>query len=84
MKLTRMIFDYWKTWMSVPLESNIWANEVLDEGITYFDGYCMSFWYCLNHDWYKMNNKMYAYTGCVEPYEEPRDFMDYEEYWSEK
>jgi hypothetical protein len=27
-----------------------------------------------------MNNKMYAYTGCDEPYVEPRDFedMDYE------
>ena len=44
----------------------------------------MDFWYCLNHDWYKMNNKMYAYTGCEDPYTEPRDFIDYEEYWSEK
>jgi hypothetical protein len=31
-----------------------------------------------------MNNKMYAYTGCEDPYTEPRDFDDYEEYWGEK
>jgi hypothetical protein len=23
-----------------------------------------------------MNNKMYAYTGCEDPYVEPRDFED--------
>lgn len=34
----------------------------------------------LNHEWYKMNNKLYAYTGCKESYEEPMDFED----WSEE
>ena len=68
MKLTRMIFDYWKIWMSIPEKDNIWANEVLDEGIGYCDGYFINFWWVLNEEWYKMNNKMYAYTGCVEPY----------------
>jgi len=25
-----------------------------------------------------MNNKKYAFTGCEDPYVEPRDFEDYE------
>ena len=75
MKLTRMIFDYWKVWMSIPKVYNIWANEVLDEGITYCDGYFITFWWILNKEWYKMNSKMYSYTGCVEPYVEP-DFYE--------
>ena len=68
MKLTKLIFDYWKVWMSIPEKDNIWANEVLDEGIGYCDGYFINFWWVLNEEWYKMNNKMYAYTGCEEPF----------------
>jgi len=82
MKLTRMIFEYWKHWLRVPEKTVLWSLEADQEGLGFYDWYCMSFWYCLNHDWYKMNNKMYAYTGCEEPYTEPRDFDDYEEYWS--
>lgn len=76
MKLTKLIFDHWKMWMSVPEETNIWANEVLDEGIVYADGYIITFWWVLNEEWYKMNNKMYAYTGCEDPYVEPSDFYE--------
>ena len=75
MKLTRMIFDYWKVWMRVPEKDNIWANEVLDEGLVYADGFHFSFWWILNEEWYKMNNKMYAYTGCKETYEELQYFI---------
>ena len=76
MNLTKMIFDYWKIWMSVPVATNIFGSY--DEGLGFYDWYHMTFWYALNHEWYKMNNKMYAYTGCLEPYTEPRDFDDYE------
>ena len=84
MKLTRMIFEYWKNWLRVPDKTVLWSLEADTEGLGFYDWYCMTFWYCLNHDWYKMNNKMYAYTGCEDPYTEPRDFDDYEEYWSKK
>ena len=66
MKLTKLIFDYWKVWMSIPEKDNIWANAV---GFVYADGwYGITFWRILNKEWYKMNSKMFAYTGCVEPY----------------
>ena len=26
MKLTKMIFDYWKIWMSVPEETNVFGS----------------------------------------------------------
>ena len=79
MKLTRIIFDKWKIWMQVPEKTNLWSLEGDKESLGFYDWYCMNFWYALNHDWYKMNNKMYAYTGCKDPYTEPRDFDDYEE-----
>ena len=74
MKHTKLIIEFWKTWMTIPDEENIWVNEVLDEGFTYCDGCFVSFWWILNKEWYKMNSKMYSYTGCVEPYVEPSDF----------
>lgn len=76
MKLTELIFYHWKIWMNVPEKTNEWCYSWGWEGLTYYDGYCMSFWYALNHDWYKMNNKKFAFTGCDEAYEEPRDFED--------
>lgn len=75
MKLTKLIFDHWKIWMSVPEETNIWANDALNEGIGYADGYIITFWWFLNEEWYKMNNKMYAYTGCEKTYKELRYFI---------
>ncbi len=73
MKLTKLIFDYWTLWMRIPVETNIWANEVLDEGFCYADGYCVTFWWILNKNWYEMQNKMYSYTGCEYPYIEPTE-----------
>jgi hypothetical protein len=72
MKLTKLIFDYWKIWMRVPVETNIFGSY--NEGLSYCDGEWMTFFYALNHEWYKMNNKKFAFTGCDEVYEEPRDF----------
>jgi hypothetical protein len=77
MNITRIIFDYWKIWMTVPVNTNLWCLEGSPEGLMYYDWYCMNFWYALNHEWYKMNNKLYAYTGCTAEYEEPRDFYDW-------
>jgi hypothetical protein len=78
MKLTKLIFDHWKIWMSVPVKTILWSHQADKEGLGFYDWYCMTFWYALNHDWYKMNNKMYAYTGCEDPYVEPSDFYDEE------
>ena len=75
MKLTKLIFEHWKIWMRVPVETNVWSSY--NEGLSYYDGEWMTFFYALNHDWYKMNNKMYAYTGCEDPYVEPRDFEEW-------
>lgn len=86
MKLTRMIFEYWKIWMRVPIETNIQSLNDDKEGLGYHRAYeqdwvIMSFFYALNHEWYKMNNKKYAYTGCDEEYEEPIDFLYWQPYW---
>lgn len=42
----------------------------------YYDGEGMNFWYALNHEWYRMQNRKFARSGNHEPYEEPRDFSD--------
>ena len=60
--------------MSVPVATNEWGSY--DEGLSYYDGEWMTFWYALNHEWYKFNNKKYAYTGCDEEYVEPRDLWE--------
>lgn len=75
MKLTKMIFDYWKIWMIVPEETNVWGSY--NEGLGFYDGYNASFWYALNYNFYKMNNKKYAYTGCKEEFVEPGDFEEW-------
>ena len=80
MKLTKMIFEYWKHWLRVPEKTVLWSLEADKEGLGFYDWYIMNFWYALNYNFYKMNNKMYAYTGCEEPFVKPRDFDDYEEY----
>ena len=77
MELTKLIFDYWKVWMTVPVRINLWSLDADREGLGFYDWYIMTFWYSLNYSWYKINNKKYAYTGCDEPFEEPRDFEDF-------
>ena len=79
MKLTKLIFEHWKIWMRVPVETNVWVNEVLDEGFTYTDGFFVSFWWILNKEWYKMQNKMCSCIGSTQPYVEPVDIEVYYE-----
>ena len=62
-----MIFDYWKIWMEVPVETNVWGSY--NEGLGFYDGYCATFWYMLNVEWYKFNNKLYARTDNKEPFD---------------
>lgn len=69
MKLTKMIFDYWKIWMTVPEDTNVWASVCNEEGLVYYDGYSATFWYMLNVEWYKFNNKLYARTDNKEPFD---------------
>jgi hypothetical protein len=46
------------------------------EGFTYCDGFFVSFWWMLNKEWYKMQNKMCSRIGSTQPYVEPMDFED--------
>jgi hypothetical protein len=69
MNLTKMIFDYWKIWMSVPVATNEWGLSWDGEGLTYCDGNVATFWYLLNVEWYRMQNKLYARTDCKEPFD---------------
>ncbi len=48
MKLTRMIFDYWRYWMLFDDSDVEWVNINGTEGICYYDGYNATFWYLLN------------------------------------
>jgi hypothetical protein len=72
--LTKMIFDYWAHWMKLSDDDVKWGNKNDPEGVAYYDGYNATFWYILNISFYEMNNKLYARTGCTEPYEILRDF----------
>jgi hypothetical protein len=77
MKLTKMIFDYWKIWMSVPVETNEWCHSWDGEGLTYCDGNVATFWWLLNVEWYRMNDKLYARTDCKESFDPClRDFEE--------
>ena len=77
MKHTKLIIEFWKTWMTIPDKDNIWVNEVLDEGFVYADGCIVGFWWILNKEWYKMNNKMCSRIGSTKPYFDPLDTEDY-------
>ena len=79
MKHTKLIIEFWKTWMTIPDEENIWVNEVLDEGFTYCDGCFVSFWWVLNKEWYKMNDKMCSRIDSTQPYFDPLDTGSYYE-----
>jgi len=64
MKLTKLIFDYWKIWMRQPKEF------CHTDGI-YFPSHSkyplVQFWWVLNASWYEMNNKSLAYTWATNP-----------------
>lgn len=79
MKLTRYIVFCWWHLISTPAEllENItmWDTRegLLELNTKWGIQKYMSFWYALNHEWYKMNDVKYAYTGCKEQYQEPDD-----------
>ncbi len=70
MKLTLMILDYWRIWMKVPVATNLWSLAGDIEGLGWYDGHHANFWYMLNVEWYRMNDKLYAFTGCDEPFDQ--------------
>lgn len=80
MKLTQMIFDYWKHWIQLPPETIQWsqqrANDEDVDGLYWHDGYWATFWYMLNLTWFEMNDKMTSATGDTRTYYPPMDFCD--------
>lgn len=80
MKITKMIFDYWKIWMRVPEKTNLWAqsgtSSECKDGLMWYDGYWATFWYMLNLSWFEMNDKMTSATGETRTYYPPMDLCD--------
>ena len=82
-KLTQNIIFYWRNLIDLAdellkppyKEVSMWSDE---EGLLeYGPMKYMTFWYILNHEWYKMNDKKFSYTHCKEPYSQPHDdFFD--------
>jgi len=77
MKLTKLIFDYWKYWMGQPKGCPVHTDGV------YFPSHSkypwVQFWWCLNIGWYEMNNKSLAITLPVDAVDKfkfvcPEDF----------
>lgn len=64
-KLTKMIFDYWKFHMVRSVDTEDYPVETL----FYYNGYNADFWYLLNYEWYKMNNKLFSFTDCTEQFD---------------
>lgn len=80
MKLTSHIFHYW--WHHVNLKTiflpnytGMWRQREGLLSILYLNELveASSFWYLLNHEWYRMNNVKFADTNCKEPYTIPDD-----------
>ena len=82
MKLTTSIFEYWYHWMSLPNDTIDFSNSCNDEGLFYYDGYHSTFWYLLNLEWYRMNNKMYASLTHRDYFNPDNRFI--EPYWNEE
>lgn len=82
-KLSKMIFDYWKVHMECPVESIEWGQKCEEdwtkdpepfsirqaEGLFWYDGYNATFWYMLNLSWYEMNDRLYANTFNTRPFD---------------
>jgi len=86
-----MIFNYWKIHMACPLETISWSQNHDDEGIFWYDGYNATFWYLLNVEWYRMNNKLLAKTGNTEVFDltllrdyDPENIHRYGTKWTHK
>ena len=71
MKLTKMIFDYWKNHMECPVETHEYfdKNAPGNEGIFWYGGHNATFWYMLNLEFYRMNNKLFSRTDNKEPFD---------------
>ena len=79
LRLSKMIFDYWRHWMQVPQSTLDWwlsfNSDEEQEGLGWCDGWNASFWYILNASWYQMNDKLSAQTSCTKKFDEYlRDF----------
>jgi hypothetical protein len=73
-----LALDYWVHWIGLESEFIEKTNKGhCTEGLHYYDGYNMTFWYALNHEWYKMNDKMYAKARSEFVYEPPNEVFDY-------
>ena len=81
MKLTRLIFRYWYHWITQSKKniecyhSTSFDNSSKD-GLRWNNGYWMTFWYVLNISWFRMNDKMTAFSGDDRTYYDPMDFCD--------
>jgi hypothetical protein len=62
MERIKTIFHYWRGWIGVSNKINEGIEAEDLEGLIYIDGFIGSFWYILNQDWYKMNDKFQAKT----------------------
>jgi len=82
MKLTKLIFDYWKVWMGQPK-----GCPVHTDGIWFYANaekppyVSVQFWWVLNIGWYEMNNKSLAITLPVDAVDKfkfvcPKDFEE--------
>lgn len=71
MNLTKMIFDYWINHMECPTHiiENWDKHDPGNEGIFWYDGHNATFWYMLNIEWYRMQNRLYARTNNTEPFD---------------
>lgn len=70
-----LIFKYWVAWMTFPGDQYKEVEELLDdEGLIWYDGWNATFWWVINHGWYRMNDKLTS-TRDVGSYEEPNDFL---------
>lgn len=67
--LTRMIADYWHNWVTVSAENTTWAHDNDYEGLFWYDGHNATFWYMLNLEWYRMNDKLFAASDNTEPFD---------------
>lgn len=77
MKLTLVIFDYWKHWITLSNDTVMWSqtgdSPECRDGLMWHDGYWATFWYMLNLSWFEMNDRMTSATGEKRPYCPPED-----------
>jgi len=77
MKLTKLIFVYWKYWMGQPKGCPVHTAGVFFPSHSKYPS--VQFWWVLNISWYEMNNKSLAITLPVDAVDKfkfvcPEDF----------